>query len=90
LLDGAGPTGLACGIELRIAASKLLWWKGAWSIRFYTAHQQLTFFTTPELLLEIGKASDDEPQRQAQSHGGAGITEGHGSFQAGCPPTERG
>jgi len=37
LVIGAGPTGLACGIEAQRAASRS-WWltKGAWSIRSST------------------------------------------------------
>ena len=51
---GAGPTGLACGIELkRRSVEVVLFDKGCVvnSIYHYPAH--MTFFTTPELL-EIG------------------------------------
>ncbi len=64
---GAGPTGLACGIELkRLGVEAVLFDKGCVvnSIFHYPAH--MTFFTTPELL-EIGDipmtSVGDKPMR---------------------------
>jgi thioredoxin reductase (NADPH) len=51
---GAGPTGLACGIELkRRGASAVLFDKGCVVNSIYNYPTNLVFFTTPELL-EIG------------------------------------
>lgn len=54
IIAGAGPTGLACGIELRrrgLAAK--LFDKGCLTNSLYHYPTHMTFFTTPELL-EIG------------------------------------
>lgn len=61
LVIGAGPTGLACAIEVgRIGLSALVIDKGCLcnSIFHYPAH--MTFFTTPELL-EIGDVPFSSP-----------------------------
>src|ERR1700678_3143881 len=51
---GAGPTGLACGIELkRRGVSAVLIDKGCVVNSLYHYPTQMVFFTTPELL-EIG------------------------------------
>jgi thioredoxin reductase (NADPH) len=51
---GAGPTGLACGIELqRCGLSAILFDKGCVVNSIYNYPTHMTFFTTPELL-EIG------------------------------------
>src|SRR5450755_4441750 len=51
---GAGPTGLACGIELeRRGLSAILFDKGCVVNSIYNYPINLVFFTTPELL-EIG------------------------------------
>ncbi len=51
---GAGPTGLACGIELRKRGLRArLFDKGCLTNSLYHYPTQMTFFTTPELL-EIG------------------------------------
>ena len=51
---GAGPTGLACGIELRRRnISTVIFDKGCVVNSIYHYPTQMTFFTTPELL-EIG------------------------------------
>lgn len=51
---GAGPTGLACGIELkRRGVRAILLDKGCLCNSLYNYPTQMTFFTTPELL-EIG------------------------------------
>jgi thioredoxin reductase (NADPH) len=52
---GAGPTGLACGIELkRRGLSCVLFDKGCLTNSLYHYPTNMTFFTTPELL-EIGE-----------------------------------
>lgn len=54
LVVGAGPTGLACGIELQQrGVSTLLVEKGCVVNSLYNYPTNMTFFTTPELL-EIG------------------------------------
>ena len=54
---GAGPTGLACGIELkRRGIQAVLLDKGCLCNSLYNYPTQMTFFTTPELL-EIGDLS---------------------------------
>jgi len=54
LVVGAGPTGLACGIELQQRGVKaLLVEKGCVVNSLYHYPTNMTFFTTPELL-EIG------------------------------------
>jgi len=51
---GAGPTGLACGIELeRRGLKPVLFDKGCVVNSLYNYPTNLVFFTTPELL-EIG------------------------------------
>lgn len=51
---GAGPTGLACGIELKRRGLKVkLFDKGCLTNSLYNYPTNMTFFTTPELL-EIG------------------------------------
>lgn len=51
---GAGPTGLACGLELKKRGlSCLLFDKGCLTNSLYNYPTGMTFFTTPELL-EIG------------------------------------
>lgn len=64
---GAGPTGLACGIELnRLGLSVLLIEKGCVVNSLYHYPTHMTFFTTPELL-EIGDipmtALNEKPTR---------------------------
>lgn len=54
IVIGAGPTGLACGIELkRRGLNALIVDKGCIVNSLYNYPTQMTFFTTPELL-EIG------------------------------------
>src|SRR5215813_11780061 len=54
LVVGAGPTGLACGIELKNRGVKaVLIEKGCVVNSLYNYPTNMTFFTTPELL-EIG------------------------------------
>ncbi len=54
LVVGAGPTGLACGIELqRRGVSAVLIEKGCVVNSIYNYPTNMVFFTTPELL-EIG------------------------------------
>src|ERR1700735_3674193 len=54
VIVGAGPTGLACGIELkRRGVNVLLIDKGCVVNSLYHYPTHMTFFTTPELL-EIG------------------------------------
>src|SRR5215831_2895567 len=54
LVVGAGPTGLACGIELQERGVKtVLVEKGCVVNSIYHYPTNMTFFTTPELL-EIG------------------------------------
>lgn len=54
IIVGAGPTGLACGIELsRRGLSARLFDKGCLTNSLYHYPTHMTFFTTPELL-EIG------------------------------------
>jgi thioredoxin reductase (NADPH) len=54
IVIGAGPTGLACGIELkRMGLHALLIDKGCLTNSLYHYPTHMTFFTTPELL-EIG------------------------------------
>lgn len=54
VIVGAGPTGLACGIELKRRGLRArLFDKGCLTNSLYHYPAQMTFFTTPELL-EIG------------------------------------
>jgi thioredoxin reductase (NADPH) len=54
VIIGAGPTGLACGIELkRCGVNAILFEKGCVVNSIYNYPTNLVFFTTPELL-EIG------------------------------------
>ena len=54
IIVGAGPTGLACGIELKKRGlSVLLFDKGCLTNSLYNYPTNMVFFTTPELL-EIG------------------------------------
>jgi thioredoxin reductase (NADPH) len=67
LVVGAGPTGLACGIELKQrGVSTLLVEKGCVVNSLYNYPTNMTFFTTPELL-EIGNipmtSLNDKPNR---------------------------
>jgi thioredoxin reductase (NADPH) len=67
LVVGAGPTGLACGIELKQrGVSTLLVEKGCVVNSLYNYPTNMTFFTTPELL-EIGNVPmtslNDKPNR---------------------------
>jgi thioredoxin reductase (NADPH) len=67
LVVGAGPTGLACGIELRARGVKtVLVEKGCVVNSIYNYPTNMTFFTTPELL-EIGNipmtSLNDKPNR---------------------------
>ena len=64
---GAGPTGLACGIELEKCGVKtVLVEKGCVVNSIYNYPTHMTFFTTPELL-EIGNipmtSLNDKPNR---------------------------
>jgi thioredoxin reductase (NADPH) len=67
LVVGAGPTGLACGIELqRRGVKTILVEKGCVVNSIYHYPTNMTFFTTPELL-EIGNipmtSLNDKPNR---------------------------
>jgi thioredoxin reductase (NADPH) len=67
LVVGAGPTGLACGIELQNrGVSTVLIEKGCVVNSIYNYPTNMTFFTTPELL-EIGNipmtSLNDKPNR---------------------------
>src|ERR1051325_9212383 len=67
LVVGAGPTGLACGIELQNRGVKtVLIEKGCVVNSIYHYPTNMTFFTTPELL-EIGNipmtSLNDKPNR---------------------------
>ncbi len=67
LVVGAGPTGLACGIELQNRGVKtVLVEKGCVVNSIYHYPTNMTFFTTPELL-EIGNipmtSLNDKPNR---------------------------
>ncbi len=67
LVVGAGPTGLACGIELQNRGVKtVLVEKGCVTNSLYNYPTHMTFFTTPELL-EIGNipmtSLNDKPNR---------------------------
>lgn len=67
IIIGAGPTGLACGIELkRRGIDNILIDKGCLVNSLYNYPTHMTFFTTPELL-EIGDipmtALNDKPTR---------------------------
>lgn len=67
LVVGAGPTGLACGIELQQRGVKtVLVEKGCVVNSIYNYPTNMTFFTTPELL-EIGNlpmtSLNDKPNR---------------------------
>src|SRR5258708_14526835 len=54
MIIGAGPTGLACGIELKQRGLRaVLFDKGCLTNSLYHYPTHMTFFTTPELL-EIG------------------------------------
>src|SRR5712692_121047 len=54
VIVGAGPTGLACGIELKTrGVGSVLLEKGCLCNSLYNYPPHMTFFTTPELL-EIG------------------------------------
>src|SRR5258708_24325674 len=54
IIIGAGPTGLACGIELKQRGLRaVLFDKGCLTNSLYHYPTHMTFFTTPELL-EIG------------------------------------
>jgi thioredoxin reductase (NADPH) len=67
LVVGAGPTGLACGIELQLRGIRtVLIEKGCVVNSLYNYPTNMTFFTTPELL-EIGNipmtSLNDKPNR---------------------------
>src|SRR5579872_363658 len=67
LVVGAGPTGLACAIEMkRLGVSTVLVEKGCVVNSLYHYPTNMTFFTTPELL-EIGDipmtSLNDKPNR---------------------------
>ena len=67
LVVGAGPTGLACGIELQQRGIRtVLVEKGCVVNSLYNYPTNMTFFTTPELL-EIGNipmtSLNDKPNR---------------------------
>ena len=67
LVVGAGPTGLACGIELQqLGAKTVLIEKGCVVNSIYHYPTNMSFFTTPELL-EIGNipmtSLNDKPNR---------------------------
>ncbi len=68
LIIGAGPTGLACAIEVRRAGySVVALEKGCLCNSLYNYPTNMTFFTTPELL-EIGEipfvSAQQKPSRQ--------------------------
>ncbi len=67
VIVGAGPTGLACGIELKkLGVNAVLVEKGCVVNSLYHYPQNMVFFTTPELL-EIGgipmTSLNDKPNR---------------------------
>src|SRR3954470_20653676 len=67
IVIGAGPTGLACGIELtRRGVDNIIFDKGCLVNSLYNYPTHMTFFTTPELL-EIGDipmtAINEKPTR---------------------------
>ena len=67
LVVGAGPTGLACGIELQqLGVKTVLIEKGCVVNSIYHYPTNMSFFTTPELL-EIGNipmtSLNDKPNR---------------------------
>jgi thioredoxin reductase (NADPH) len=53
IVIGAGPTGLACAIELKRNVRAMILDKGCVTNSLYNYPTHMTFFTTPELL-EIG------------------------------------
>ena len=68
LIIGAGPTGLACGIEAQEAGFRVVVIdKGCVVNSIYHDPANMTFFTTPELL-EIGdipfSTANQKPTRQ--------------------------
>ncbi len=66
IVIGAGPTGLACGIELkRRGLNAMIIDKGCLVNSLYNYPTHMTFFTTPELL-EIGDIPDDEHVTKSQ------------------------
>ncbi len=70
LIVGAGPTGLACGIELQKRGMKtVLIEKGCVVNSIYNYPINLVFFTTPELL-EIGNIPMTSLAEQARPHRG--------------------
>ena len=88
---GAGPTGLACGIELKKRGVKaVLIEKGCVVNSIYHYPTNMMFFTTPELL-EIGDIPMTQPEREAQSHGSAEVLPPRGrSLQARYSPVRDG
>ena len=66
LVVGAGPTGLACAIEVeRIGLRAVLVDKGCLCNSLFHYPANMTFFTTPELL-EIGDIPFLQPKPETQ------------------------
>ena len=73
VIVGAGPTGLACGIELKQRGVRaVLIDKGCVVNSLYHYPTNMVFFTTPELL-EIGDIPDDVAERKAGARRSAQI-----------------
>ena len=87
LIVGAGPTGLACGIDVKRAGLSVVNIdKGCLVNSLFNYPSNMTFFTTPELL-EIGDMPFSSPEPEAQPPGGAGILpQSRGALSTRCPP----
>ena len=78
IVIGAGPTGLACGIELKKrGVNALLIDKGCVVNSLYHYPTNMVFFTTPELL-EIGDIPMTSLEREAEPHRGAEVLPARG------------
>ena len=87
---GAGPTGLACGIELkRRGVDSILIDKGCVVNSLYNYPTHMTFFTTPELL-EIGDIPMTSLNEKPDAHRGAQVLPPGGrALQARHPAVRR-